>query len=255
MGEAFGGKQKQISTTNINPALQTQGYYALGQARSLYEDQTPLVSQYVPISAQREAALQQIYQSAQNNAIPQAALGEYQKTMSGAYLNPDSNPWMQEIVNRSVGAAAGAPVSGYAGAGRFGSGVMANAIADSAQNTAARLWGSNYQAERQNMLSMLGQAGQVQQLQYANPMMAGRVGLEYEQDQANRQAEALRQQQYPYAKLEQFQSYLTGNPLMAESTGTTVATQPFQWGQALLGGIGGLFNPMKSMMPSFGGGE
>jgi hypothetical protein len=144
------------------------------------------------------------------------------------------------------------PQSGFAQGGRFGSGAMANAMADAGQNTAARLWGGNYNMERQNMMAAMGQTGQMQQQQYADATMMGRIGMEYEQDQRNVQAEAMRQHQYPYAKLEQFQSYLTGNPLMAESQTAGVSKQPFQWGQALIGGVGGLLNPMKGM---FGGGE
>jgi hypothetical protein len=123
-------------------------------------------------------------------------------------------------------------------------------MADAGQATAARLWGGNYNMERQNMMSALGQTGQMQQLQYADPTMLGRVGMEYEQDMANQQAEALRQHQYPYAKLEQFQSFLTGNPLMAESRSDVAQVQPFQWGQALTGALGSMLSP-----PSIGGGD
>jgi hypothetical protein len=248
MGEEFGGRQESHGNTRINRHLREQGEFAVNEARDLYDDQTPLPSTYVPISDQRNQALGQITDIA--GADRQTGIGtrEWEKVMSGAYLDPDSNPWMQEIVNRSVGSAMSAPQSGYAAGGRFGSGAMANAQADAGQNTAARLWGGNYNTERQNMMAAMGQTGAMQNQQYADATMMGRVGLEYEQDQSNVQSEALRQHQYPYAKLEQFQSYLTGNPLMAESRTEMISKQPFQWGQALMGGIGGLFNPLKGMM-------
>ncbi len=250
MGSSFGGRQEQQSNTRINRDLRSHSKFALGEARGLYEDATPLPSMYTPMSDQRQAALSQIAKTAQAGGAAKTGLDEWNKVMSGAYLDPDSNPWMQEIVDRSVGSAMGAPQSGFAAGGRFGSGAMANAMADAGQETAARLWGGNYNMERQNMMAALGQTGSMQNLQYADPLMLGKVGMEYEQDVANQQAEALRQHQYPYAKLEQFQSYLTGNPLMGESSTTTSSVQPFQWGQALIGGIGGLMNPMKGM---FGG--
>ncbi len=241
MGEAFGGKQTQTSSTQINRQLAKHGQFALGEARNLYENQEPLPSQYVGISQERQGALSQISGIAGRGDVARTGLGEWNKVMSGAYLDPDSNPWMQEIVDRSVGASMSAPQSGFARGGRFGSGAMANAQADAGQNTAARLWGGNYNMERANMMAAMGQTGAAQQLQYADPLMQGRVGLQYEQDEANRQAEQMRQWQNPYAQLEQYQSYLTGNPLMAESTTSTVSKQPFQWGQALIGAAGGLF--------------
>jgi hypothetical protein len=252
MGDAFSSSQKQTTNTFIDRELRGQGRFALGEARNLYNDQTPLPSQYVGISPERGNALQQMLQIAQRGGVAGSAIPEWQKTISGAYLNPDSNPFLAEIVRRSVGAAAGAPVSGYASAGRFGSGAMANAVADASQATASRIYGANYMQERQNMLAALGLTGGMQELQYADPRIAGQVGLQYEQDTANQQAEALRQFQWPYAKLEQFQSFLTGNPLMAQSSSASTTTQPFKWGTALLGGIGGLMNPMQSMMPSGG---
>jgi len=242
MGEAFGGRQELVSNTKINRHIKEQGTFAAGEARSLYDDQTPLPSGYTPMSSQRRGALDQIMQTSQDSSISRQGVDEWQKVMSGAYLDPDSNPWMQDIVDRSVGSAMSGPQSGFAMGGRFGSGAMAHAQADAGQATASRLWGNNYNMERQNMMAAMGQTGAMEQAQYAPAMMQGKVGMEYEADQAGRQAEEMRQYQYPYAKLEQFQSYLTGNPLMAESYSEQVAKQPFQWGQALVGGIGGLFS-------------
>lgn len=248
MGPSFGGRQEQYSNTRINRDLRKQGEFALGEARNLYDNQQPLPSMYTPMSQQRQEALSRISKLSQEGDISGKGIAEWQKVMGGDYLDPDSNPWMQEVVDRSVSSSMSGPQSGFAQGGRFGSGAMANAQADAGQATAARMWGGNYQAERQNMMAALGQTGQMQQLQYADPMMQGKVGMEYERDTAAQQAEAMRQYQNPYAQLEQFQSFQTGNPLMAESRSESVAKQPFQWGQALLGGIGGLFNPMKGMM-------
>jgi len=237
----LGGRQENIGKTRAHKLIRKEGKYALGEARNLYDDDTPLPSQYVPISEQREQALGQMTNIANAGAVSETGLDEWQKIMSGAYLDPNSNPWMQDIVDRSVGSAMSGPQSGYAAGGRFGGGAMASAMANAGQATASRLWGGNYNMERANMMSAMGQTGQMQQQQYADATMLGKIGMEYEQDQAGQQAEALRQHQYPYSKLEQFQSYLTGNPLMGESTSINVAEQPFQWGQALVGGVGSLF--------------
>jgi hypothetical protein len=248
MGESFGGKQTQKSSTTINPLLAQQGGYALSEARELYDDPTPLPSGYVPISPDRMSALEQVKGIAQKGAVSGTALAEWQKVMHGGYLDPSSNPHLQEVVNRSVSSATSAPVSQYATSGRFGSGAMANAAQDAGQATAARIYSANYMNERAHMMGAIGQVGTMQNLQYQDPMMIGRVGMEYEQDEANKRAEEMRQYIHPYAKLDQYLSQLTGNPLMAENTQKVVSKQPFQWGQALIGGIGGLLSP-----PSIGG--
>jgi len=248
MGAAFGGRQEQYSNTRINRHMRKQGEFALDEARNLYNDDASLPSGYVGISDQRQGALDQMMRTSNSqNSAARVGGKEWQKTMSGAYLDPDSNPWMQEIVDRSVGGAMAGPQSGFSSGGRFGSGAMANAMADAGQNTAARLWGGNYQAERQNMMTAMGQTGQMQQLQHADATMQGKVGMEYEQDTRNQQAEEMRQFQYPYAKLDQFLSQMGANPLMGESSSDVAMVQPFQWGQALMGGIGGLFNPLSQM--------
>lgn len=238
MGVAFGGKQTQETKTEINPELKRQGMYAAGEAQRLYQDRQPLPSMYTPMSSQRQGALTQMDRLSQEGGVSRAGVAEWQKVMGGEYLDPNSNPWMQDVVNRSVSSAMSGPQSGFAGAGRFGSGAMASAQADAGQATASRLWFGNYQAERQNMMAAMGQTGAMEQQQYAPAMMRGKVGMEYERDVAAQQMEAMRQYQAPHAQLEQYQAALTSNPLMAESTSSSDARQPFQWGAALTGGVG-----------------
>jgi hypothetical protein len=252
MGAAFGGRQEAQSTTQISRQLREPSRYALGEARNLYDNQQPLPSTYTPMSGQREEALNSMYNTSRDSQIASSGIGEWQKVMSGQYLDPSSNPWLEDVVNRSVSASQGSQVSQYAGAGRFGGGAMANAVQDAGQSTASRIYGQNYMNERNNMMSALGMTGNFQELQYADDRITGQIGLQYEQEDAERKQEEMRQYMNPYMQLQQYQGFLTSNPLMGESVTDSVQKQPFQWGQALMGGIGGLLNPMKGMM---GGGE
>lgn len=235
----MGSKSKSKTRVDLNPLIEEQSEYTLGEARGLYDRTDPLPSTYVGISDPRRQALDQMLSMAQGGtAVPQNVLNEYNKTMSGGYLDTGSNPYLQDIVQRSVGAAMSAPGSSAMQQGRFGSGVMANAMADAGQETASRLYGAQYEAERARMNQALQLAPQMNELQYADQMQQGFVGQQLEADQAAQQSEDVRQHLWPMEKLAAFQSLVAGNPLMAETTTTATTKQGFDWGSAI-GGIAG----------------
>lgn len=214
-------EQKAKSNVKINPLISEQGEFALGEARRLYDErsQSPLPSQYVGIGTDRQEALDRIAALARGGAgaaIANPAIAEYQKTLSGGYLN--SNPYLDEIVRRSVGAAGAAPVSQFATQGRMGSGVMANAMQDAMQQTASNIYGQNYQTERDRMMSMIDRGPALNEAQYADANRLGQVGMSYEQDQAQQNQETMRQYQAEIDRLREFLSMMQGNPLMGEKT-------------------------------------
>jgi len=234
---------ERVTTENtINPYLAGQSRYAIGQARNLYDSNAPLPSQYVGISDPSELAMDQIMGIAGQRGgsmVPGAALNEWQKTLQGGYLN--ANPYIDEIVNRASSRAGAAPVSGYAQQGRFGSGVMANAIADATTQTASNLYGQNYQNERGRMMDALGQSGAMEALQYADAGRLAGVGQRYEADEAAQAREALAQYMHPYMKQQMFEGSLAVSPLNRE--GKSVTSKPFDWFAAIAegasGGMGG----------------
>lgn len=238
-------KSRSRTTVKLDPRIEEQSDYALNEARSIYDRPEPLPSTYVGISDPRRQALDQMLSMAQGGtAVPQNVLNEYNKTMSGGYLDTGSNPYLQDIVQRSVGAAMSAPGSSAMQQGRFGSGVMANAMADAGQETASRLYGAQYDAERARMSQALQLAPQMEELQYADQMRQGFVGQQLEDDTAAQQAEEMRQYGFPSEKLAWFQNMTAANPLMAQTETTQKNKQNFDWGAA----IGGMF-----AAPSIGG--
>jgi hypothetical protein len=225
----------------LDPRLDSQSAYALKNARSLFDRSDPLPSQYVGISDQRQLGMDQIMditRRREDSIAAGAAIPEWQKTLQGGYLN--ANPYIDDIVRRASNQAAGSQVGGYATGGRFGSGAMANAIADSSAKTAENLYGTNYQNERNRMMQALGQSGAMDQLQFADRRReyadAGRVmgvGSQYEADQLSQAQEAMRQYMNPYMQQQMFEASLASNPL--NNAGTTIESRGFDWGGAMLG--------------------
>jgi hypothetical protein len=235
-------KQESKSKTRINPLLAEQGEYAVGQARDIFNQmQGTRPSTYVGISDERQSALDQILAQAQGGGtgVAASALEEYRKTIEGEYLN--ANPYLDEIARRSAMIAGSSPVSGFNQQGRFGGGTMSNAMADAMTETTANIYGQNYQQERDRMNAMLGQAGTVDALQYADAERIGQVGTQYEQDQVARAQEDVSQWTSDADTLRQFLSLLSGNPLMGEVT-TTMSSSSINPMEIASGVAGGFMN-------------
>lgn len=228
--------------------LRRDSHFALKEARDLYtrREGQPLPSLYTGIDPTRQAGLEHIRGLAESGgAVVPGAIDEYNQTIGGNYLDPSTNPFLQETVDRSVSAAISPVLSGSVGAGRMGSGVFANAVTDAASATAANLYGENYQAERDRMASLIGMAPAMEGLAYAPGRELEYVGGAYEQDQMAQQAEDVRQYMWPYQQLAEYESSLGANPLNSKiSTGGRSSTSQTDWG-AIIGGI---------LAPGMGGG-
>jgi hypothetical protein len=108
------------------------------------------------------------------------AWGQLTNTMSGAYLN--SNPYVDRMFDAASGGvtrqyqSATAPntSANFAGAGRYGSGAMSNAVSQNQQdlgstlnNLSSNIYGANYQAERDRQEAAAGTFGQLVNAQKA----------------------------------------------------------------------------------------
>jgi len=245
----MGSKSK--TKKRINKNLRKESLKVLREGRKVYEEMRE--SGRPGISAEREDALQRLSAIArgrpsfQQSSVPQLALGEYEKVMGGEYLSPDSNPYLQEIVDRSVGSAMGAQAGGFAQAGRFGGGAMANAMADAGQSTAANLYGANYQSERDRMMSMLDKSGSIDDLLYRQDQRDLQRKLQSADILSNvgreREEEALAQYNEPLNVILRYLGAITSNPIRDEHTTTTKTTDYTAIAQgiggALTGGLAG----------------
>lgn len=98
-------------------------------------------------------------QNAFTNPGPNTAAANTQlgSTIAGDYLNPASNPWLEQTFNTAADSTQNRLASEYAGAGRN---VGASLPARSAelQGLAASIFGGNYQQERNRQFSAIGMA-------------------------------------------------------------------------------------------------
>jgi hypothetical protein len=243
------GDKSQKSETNIHPALQGSGIASLGLADDWFTDAGPMPSQYVGIDPLRRQGMEQSAQMAQQGtAVPGAGLGNWLATQQGQFLSPDSNPWLRQNVQGAVQAGMPGITGGFAKAGRFGGGAMANAYQDMAQSTAAQLYGQNYQRERQNMMSSLGMMPQMYEAQFADQAKMMQMGQMYEQDQAQQQQEAMRQWAAPMTRVGMYNQAMQSNPLSAYRK--TESWQPFDWAGAGMSAVSGMMSPQ---IPGMGG--
>lgn len=241
------GDKSQKTQIRIDNQLAAYSGNALQGARSLYQDQRELPSTYVGMDPRRRYGLaQEAALAAGGTPVPRASVNEYLKNVGGGYLN--ANPYARQIVNRSVMASLNPIVSGFAGAGRFGSGAYANAVADMAQETASRIYGGLYESERDRMQQALGYAPQMYEMQYADPRTLQAAGQQYEADRYAQAQEQVRQFMWPYQKQSLYEQSLGASPLNAARK--SEQWQPFDWKGAGLQMVSGLLSPQ---MPGMGG--
>lgn len=240
-------RSRGSTQVTLDPHLMNASVGLLGQAQNLYYRPEALPSLYTGINQIRQAGLAGVAGTALQGGATGPALAEYNKTLGGGYLDAGSNPYLQDIVRRATSEAMAGPLSGYNAAGRFGSGLMDQAVADAGTATAARLYGGQYEAERQRMAEMAGMAPMFNALSYDPSMQLMNVGSALEQDTQNQQAEQVRQYMWPYMQQQILQEQLAGSPLMGANRTTSRGSQMnIDWGSM----IGGILSPSA---PGMGG--
>lgn len=163
-----------------NPANPYYQDYAGGGAPSqqmqqnLYDQGLSQGGQYANQVGQYSLPMQQMaYQSGANNNLGLSQLGN---TASGTYLNPNTNPYMAQMVQTAMDpvirnyqtAIAPQTDAMFSGGGRYGSGAMAGAVSTGQQNLArglsdlsGNLYGQQFARERQAQDAAAQQYGQL----------------------------------------------------------------------------------------------
>jgi hypothetical protein len=233
------GKQSSSGRTQTAPWGPQQPYLkeiyerAQGfsnQPRSFYPGQT-----YVPFSTETEQAYGGLANRARaGSGAVQAAQGLNQATLQGQYLDPSSNPWLQQTYqaasrpvmrNLQTAALPGASLEAY---GRGGSGAEANrydratdAGGRALTDLSAQIYGGNYARERHNQMLAAQQAPRLADYDYRDLQALLGVGQGRE-ELATRQLEDLMArfqfgQEEPRDRLTEFAQQI-GAPISA-STG------------------------------------
>lgn len=77
-----------------------------------------------------------------------ASIPEYLKTVSGAYLDPATNPYLDATYKHAAGLVGAGIDSRFEAAGRYGSGAHQGVLQEGFNNLGTSIFGGNYQAER-----------------------------------------------------------------------------------------------------------
>lgn len=100
------------------------------------------------------------------------AQGLVNDTISGNYLNPETNPYLDQTFNRAADLTRTRLSSEFAGSGR-NLGAAQPARSEELQTLASNIFGGNYQAERDRQLGAIGQGLQLDPLNLAINRIAG----------------------------------------------------------------------------------
>jgi hypothetical protein len=240
----FGGGQSgtSISKTDSQPWDKQQGYleYGYNQAGMNYSRPKSYYpgSTVVPLSGQTEQALQGMENTAtQGNGVNQAALGNIQQTLNGDFLDPTQNPAFQKAA-MGIGSQVG---GAFSGAGRYGSGAMANQGREALTDLAAKTYG----AERQNQMQALGLAPQISPLAYADNQMLAQVGGVREAQAGSQIQDQLARwnfaQNEPQQRLAQYMATVAGgSPGGQTTTSQPIYSNPWATGVGLASSAAGI---------------
>jgi hypothetical protein len=208
-------------------------------------------------------------QSALNGAqdLMAPALANVSATQSGAYLTPDSNPYLAATYK-----AASAPVvqqfrdatepgiqAEFARAGSFGGsaqnqaeGIAQKDLGNTLQNLATNIYGGNYEQERQNQIRQQGMLPGLLNASFAPAaelMNIGGIQQQFGQQGLNTALQnAVNQFNFPFQLLSQLGAAIptaVGGAYQSQQTGPNPnAIDPLSGGLAGLLGLGGLLGTM-----------
>jgi hypothetical protein len=229
-----GGTQSSKTTTELSPDFKPYVQYALGQAKSIYEQPSGIPEQlYVDPSQATQSALQMAQDRAMaGSPLVQAAQQEQLATIQGRGVNPFLEGALAGV-NRQAGDVYTRNIqnlqSQASSMGRYGSAaqgqqqmnaqdVFARALAEQAGQLA---YGSA-EAERQRQMQAVGAAPQMAAADYADIQRLLQVGQGREAyDQARIQGQ-MASANVPFDRLQRATNIFYGAPL--ETTTTQEAT-------------------------------
>lgn len=172
IGKAFVGgkhkssKSKSKGTSDYDPYEPTIPYLNdyLAATKGLYGGGAPL------FSPEELAGYQKLKDTvAAGDLALNPAIAENNKTLSGYYLNPETNPYIADIAHRMAGEAGAVSNASFGGAGRTGSGLAGYYAGKGSAAAAGDVFNQNYQAERGRMGSAVGMAPTLEQARYLGP--------------------------------------------------------------------------------------
>jgi hypothetical protein len=149
------GPSQVTSTTNTEPPGFLRG--PLNRAVDLADQQSSGLEQLTSNNRQN-AGLEALFNRGQQGSpLLNQAQQTTQQTLSGDFLSPDSNPFLQQTFNRAADLTRGRLDTEFAGSGR-NLGAAMPARSEELQTLASNIFGGNFQAERDRQFNAAGQA-------------------------------------------------------------------------------------------------
>jgi hypothetical protein len=166
----FGG-QKKTNSSKTQGTSQTDPWDVaipyltdyLNSTKSLYGGGAPAISPY------EQQGYDMLKTVAGAPSATDPAIAANDKTLSGAYLTANSNPYIADIAKRAAGMAGADANASFSGAGRTGSGLAGYYAGKGAADAANNIFYTNYGDERNRMLEASGQAPQLDAARYLAP--------------------------------------------------------------------------------------
>lgn len=233
-----GGGSNTTSTTvqKADPWVGAQPYLRAGMndlsswynsdaGRSPYPGST-----VVPFSPMTEQAYGMVADRATNGSpIMDSMKKTLQGTLDGDYLKPESNPWLSDTFDLGAGKVRSALDSQFNAGNGYGSSLHSGQMASQLGDLATKIYGGNYQSERDRQMQGMLFAPQAAQSDYTDAAQLANVGSAYEkqagatlQDSINRYNFG---QEAPLKRLQDYFSMI--NPVAGMgSTTTGTQTQP-----------------------------
>lgn len=265
------------TTQTITEPWQVQAPYlqkGFERAEELFNADTPNYypnQTYVDFAPETETALQLAKARAiSGNPLLNQSQNYANNVMSGAFLSPQTNPFINNLFDSMADKVKAKVNSNVAGAGRYGSGAHTGMLTDSLGNLADKVYSDNYNRERAVMDAMAMKAPQLGEMDYSDIAKLQTVGQAREELSERMLADAMKrfefEQRRPYEKLREYQasvggpfgtsqstiSPLTKNPIMGilggassgagiyDMINATGSANPYLMGGALLGGLGSM---------------
>lgn len=259
LGSAMGGDDTVTQRQELPdflkpyaPLYAQMGYNLTGMPYQPYPYET-----VAPFTQDQNAAMDMVRnRSLTGSPVVNAAQQQTLNTINGDYLNPSTNPYLQQTYDQAAKRVADSFARGtaaqtdarFARAGAFGGsawneiqGANQQALGDSLSGMAANIFGNNYAQERnrQQQASQFAPNLAAQDYRDAEALlniggMQQQQGQNYLTDDFSRFQQA---QQYPYQQFQQFGQMFNPN-LGMNSTQTMPGVSPFAG--ALGGALGGL---------------
>jgi hypothetical protein len=228
-----GGSQTSTTTQKNEPWGPAQPYLrgALSDTAKWYSSpygRDPFPgSTVVPFSGYTEQALgMSADRAVQGSSVQRGANNLLDNTLQGNYLN--NNPWMDKTFDLAAGKVRSSIDSQFNKGGTYGSSLHQGAMEDNLGDLATKIYGGNYDQERQRQAQGMLFAPQLAEADYNDSQRLAQVGQSYEGQAGKNLQDTMNRynfyQNAPYARLQQLAGLVNPTAQLGSTSSGTQRT-------------------------------